>query len=174
MTPGLSRSLRIFAVVCLSLWTLACDRSSSTSSNNIPAATHPADVPVVELQRTVTVDLGGKPFTLEVAANDDDRQRGLMYRKSMPEDHGMLFVFPDERPLSFWMRNTLIPLDIVYLDRVGKVVSVAQMKPLDETGVPSGWPAKYAIELNEGAAKRVGVKAGDVVRIPAEARDTKE
>jgi len=165
MTPGLSRSLRIFAVVCLSLWTLACDRSSSTSSINIPAATHPADVPVVELQRTVTVDLGGKPFTLEVAANDDDRQRGLMYRKSMPEDHGMLFVFPDERPLSFWMRNTLIPLDIVYLDRVGKVVSVAQMKPLDETGVPSGWPAKYAIELNEGTAKRVGVKAGDVVRI---------
>jgi uncharacterized protein len=128
-------------------------------------------VPVVELQRTVTVEIGGKPFTLEVAANDDDRQRGLMYRKSMPGDHGMLFVFPSERPLSFWMRNTLIPLDILYLDRFGKVVSVSQMKPLDETGVPSGWPAKYAIELNEGTANTVGVKAGDVIRIPAEARE---
>ena len=170
------RPFRFFSVLvgsCVSLCVVACDRSS-TSPKNIPPATHPAEVPVVELQRKVTIDLGGKPFTLEVAASNEDRQRGLMYRKSMPDDHGMLFVFQYEQPLAFWMRNTLIPLDIVYLDRFGKVVSVSQMKPLDETGVPSGWPAKYAIELNEGTAAKVGVKAGDVIRIPAEARDTRE
>src|SRR5215212_5947961 len=135
------RFLVTLAALGLAVCTGACDRSSATSTANLPPATRPAEVPVVELQRTVTVEIGGKPFTLEVAANDDDRQRGLMYRKSMPGDRGMLFVFPSERPLSFWMRNTLIPLDILYLDRFGKVVSVAQMKALDETGVPSGWPA---------------------------------
>ena len=95
---------------------------------------------------------------------------GLMNRESMPSDRGMIFVFGDEQNLEFYMKNTLIPLDIVYLDRVGKVVSVAQMKPMDESAIPSGWPAKYAIELNEGTAAKVGVKAGDVIRIPAEAR----
>ena len=84
----------------------------------------------------------------------------------------MLFVFPDEAPRSFWMRNTLIPLDIVYLDAAGKVVSISRMKPLDETGVPSLGPAKYAIEMNKGAAARSGVKVGDVLTIPANARES--
>jgi uncharacterized membrane protein (UPF0127 family) len=173
MIPRPVRCAFCVLAACVALCITACDRSASTA-RNIPPATRPAEVPVVELQRRVTVEIGGKPFELEVAANDDDRQRGLMYRKSMPDDHGMLFVFPDERPLSFWMRNTLIPLDILYLDRSGKVVSVSQMKPLDESGVPSGWPAKYAVELNVGTAQKLGVKAGDVLRIPAEARDTRE
>ena len=174
MVQPSSRAWYALAALCLLLWGTACDRSSQTLSSDIPPATQPADVPVSEIQRKVTMEIGGKPFTLEVAANEADRQRGLMYRKSLPEDRGMLFVFPEQRPLSFWMRNTLIPLDIIYLDRFGKVVSVSQMKPLDETGVPSGWPAKYAVELNEGMAKRLGVKAGDVLKIPAEARETRE
>src|SRR5216110_2927678 len=103
MIPRLSRFVSTLAGICVALCICACDRSSGPSSANIPPATHPADVPVVELQRKVTIEIGGKPLSIEVAANDDDRQRGLMYRKSMPEDHGMLFVFPGERPLSFWM-----------------------------------------------------------------------
>ena len=84
----------------------------------------------------------------------------------------MLFVFPDEDYRSFWMRNTLIPLDIVYLDAGGNVVSIKQMKPMDETGVPSDFPAKYAIEMNQGAAAKAGVKVGDVLNIPANARES--
>ena len=174
MTQPFRRTWFALAALCLPLWVAACDRPSQTLSSDIPPATQPADVPVSEIQRKVTMAIGGKSFTLEVAANEGDRQRGLMYRKSLAEDRGMLFVFPEQRPLSFWMRNTLIPLDIIYLDRFGKVVSVSQMKPLDETGVPSGWPAKYAIELNEGTAKQLGVKAGDVLKIPTEARETRE
>jgi uncharacterized protein len=88
----------------------------------------------------------------------------------MPADRGMLFVFEDERERSFWMKNTHIPLDIVYADANGKVVSVKPMKPMDESPVPSDGAAKYAVEINQGAAKRAGVKAGDVLIIPAEIR----
>ena len=137
----------------------ACERDKSVA----PAAT---EYGVVRMQ------VGSQPFVLEIAATDKTRQHGLMHRQSMPQDHGMLFVFADEQPLSFWMKNTLIPLDIVYLDRGGKVVSISQMKPLDETGIPSQFPAKYAIELNQGTAARVGVKVGDVLNVPPAARES--
>jgi uncharacterized membrane protein (UPF0127 family) len=148
----------------------ACDRSNPAK---VPAASQPGDVPAMELPRKVTMRIGDQAFTLEVAATDTDRQFGLMYRKSLPPDRGMIFVFPDAAPRSFWMRNTLIPLDILYLDETGRVVSVAQMKPLDESGVPSGGAAKYAIELNEGTAKRVNVSAGAKLDIPPVARDAR-
>ncbi len=123
-------------------------------------------------QGTVRMRLGKETFTLEVAATDRARQIGLMHRKSLPQDRGMLFVFADEQQRSFWMKNTHIPLDIIYADASGKVVSIKPMKPLDETGVPSDGPAKYAVELNQGAAKRAGVTVGDVLAIPAEARES--
>jgi uncharacterized membrane protein (UPF0127 family) len=119
----------------------------------------------------VKMKIGRETFSLEVADTPKKQQLGLMHRKSMPQDRGMIFVFPDEQERSFWMKNTLIPLDIIYMDAGGKVVSVKQMKPLDETSVPSDGPAKYAVELNQGAAKRAGVAAGDVLTVPEEARE---
>ena len=119
---------------------------------------------------TIDMEVGSKTYTLEIANTDATRQRGLMERDAMPADHGMIFVFPEERDLGFWMKNTRIPLDIIYLDTGGQVVSVHQMKPYDRTNVPSAGPAKYAIELNLGQVKTTGVKAGDVLNIPANAR----
>ena len=116
----------------------------------------------------VRMPIGGETFTLEIADDGREQQWGLMARASMPADRGMIFVFGDESPRAFWMENTLIPLDILYLDATGRVVSVKQMKPRDRTPVPSDGPAMYAIELNQGAAARAGVKAGDVLTIPAE------
>lgn len=118
---------------------------------------------------TVRMKLGAETFTLEVASTPRARNLGLMHRTSMPQDRGMLFVFEDEEERSFWMKNTHIPLDIVYINGAGKVVSIKQMKPLDEIGVWSDHPAQYAVELNEGAAKRAGVKVGDVLIIPPDA-----
>jgi uncharacterized membrane protein (UPF0127 family) len=115
---------------------------------------------------TVQMPLGGKTFTLEVADTDANRQYGLMRRDSMPADHGMLFVFGDERERGFWMKNTRIPLDIVYVDAAGKVVSVKQMKPYDLTTVHSDGPTQYAIELNKDAAEKAGVKAGMILELP--------
>lgn len=151
----------------------ACERDrgtnaapSSTPSNNSSVR---ADEP--QPDGTVRMQIGRETFTLEVAATGKARQIGLMHRRSMPQDRGMVFAFPQAQPLGFWMKNTYIPLDIVYLDENGKVVSVKQMKPLDESRVESDAPAKYAIELNQGAAQRAGVKVGDVLNVPSAARD---
>ena len=117
------------------------------------------------------MQIGTKTFTLEVADTNDSRRTGLMQRKSMPADHGMIFVFAEEQPLGFWMKNTLIPLDVIYLDAKGKVVSIKKLEPLDLTAVDSDGPAKYAIEINRGAAAGAGVKVGDVLNIPERARE---
>lgn len=121
---------------------------------------------------TVPVRIGSETFTLEIANTTASRETGLMRRDSMPSDHGMIFVFDRARSLNFWMKNTRIPLDILYLDEGGQVVSIHQMKPYDtKTETRSARPAKYAIELNVGRAAEAGVKVGDVLKIPASARE---
>lgn len=120
---------------------------------------------------TVQMQLGGKKFTLEVADEPAERELGLMMRDSMPSDHGMIFVFPHEDRLSFWMKNTRIPLDIIYVDQGGKIVSIHQMRPYELLGTPSDAPAKYAIELNKGMAAKLGLKPGDQLTIPESARN---
>lgn len=114
----------------------------------------------------ITLRLGEQDFTLEIADTPQTRQIGLMHRDSMPADHGMIFVFGEEEVLGFWMRNTRIPLDIVFINAVRQVVSIKQMKPYDLTSTSSDKPALYAIELNAGAAARAKVKVGDRVPIP--------
>lgn len=123
-----------------------------------------------EQAATVEMRIGGETFNLEIADSEDERKQGLMKRGFMPADHGMLFVFEDEDEQSFWMKDTFIPLDILYLDASGRVVSVKAMKPRDKRGVPSDGPAMYAVEMNAGAATRAGVGVGDVLMIPEQAR----
>jgi uncharacterized protein len=110
------------------------------------------------------VTLKGVELTVQIAESEDERQKGLMFVKSMPENDGMLFVWDEAAPRSFWMRNTYIPLDIVYLNE-GKVVSVVQGKPLDETGLPSGVPADMVLEVNAGWVAKHGVTVGDTLEI---------
>lgn len=129
---------------------------------------NPNNLPLVKMQ------IGNQTYELEVATTSGTRERGLMHRDSMPSDHGMIFVFPEEQQLRFWMKHTRIGLDIVYVNAEGKVVSVAQMQPFDEKGVPSDGPAKYAIELNQGQAAKCGVKTGDKLAIPDAARNASE
>src|SRR5213596_2776384 len=112
---------------------------------------------------TAPMTLAGKTFVMDVAVTSAAREVGLMYRDWMPKDHGMIFVFDRARDLSFYMKNTRFPLDIVYVDENGKIVSIRQMKALDTTPIPSGAPAKWAIELNEGVAGSLGLKVGDQV-----------
>ena len=128
-------------------------------------------VPAAPANGPVAMRIGRETFTLEVADDEAETQRGLMYRQSMPQDAGMIFVFPREEQRGFWMKNTYIPLDILYVNAAGRVVSIRQMQPEDKTPVPSGAPAKYAIELNQGAAARTGVQVGNVLEIPPAARD---
>lgn len=109
--------------------------------------------------------IGDRRYTLEIAAEMVDRQIGLMRRDSMPASHGMIFVFPDEKERHFWMKDTRIPLDILFLDRNGKVVAIKQMQPHVGTA-SSDAPAMYAIELNLGQSDACGVQVGDQLTLP--------
>ena len=113
-----------------------------------------SDLPV----RTITV--GEHAVKVEVAANAQHRARGLMDRDSLGADRGMLFIYPDEAPRSFWMKNTRIPLSIAYADRSGKIVKIADMQPHDTTSTPSLYPAKYALEMNQGWFEAHGIAKG--------------
>lgn len=121
---------------------------------------------------TVPMKIGAKTYKLEIANTESSRRTGLMRRDSMPADHGMIFSFSEEQILQFHMLNTRIPLDILFLDTGGQIVSVHEMKAYDtRTETRSARPAKYAIELNLGQIKTAGVKPGDVLQIPASARE---
>jgi uncharacterized protein len=121
---------------------------------------------------STTMAIKGRQFTVEIANTPIQTERGLMYRDSMPADHGMLFIMPTLAKTSFWMKNTRIPLDIIFLDQTGKVVEIANAKTFDETGVGPNVPVRYVIELNAGTSEKIGLKKGDMVTIPAQyARD---
>jgi len=108
---------------------------------------------------------GAHDFKVEVARTSDDRAQGLMFRRSMPQDQGMLFDFKREEPVAMWMKNTYIPLDMIFVSRKGVVTGVAtDAEPLSERVIPSGPPAYAVIELNAGAARRIGVAPGNVVK----------
>ena len=109
---------------------------------------------------TQTIDVGGHSVTAEIADDAETRARGLMYRESMSADDGMLFVYPDETPRSFWMKDTTLPLSIAFADRQGVIVKIADMKPLDTSRVQSLYPAMYALEMNRGWFDAHGVAAG--------------
>jgi len=104
------------------------------------------------------------PFVAEVARTEAERERGLMYRKSLPPDRGMLFIFPAESIEYFWMKNTLIPLDVAFMDSKGTILTIKTMKPLDETPVSSEKPCKYALEMNAGYFAKIGAKPGDAIK----------
>lgn len=115
------------------------------------------------------VELKGKRFTVEVAESQEKQALGLMFRESMPDDHGMVFIFPAEGMRSFWMKNTKIPLDIFYFDEELKLVNVSENTPPCRSsrcpGYPSTGPAKYVLELNAGKAAELGVKPGDELKL---------
>ena len=115
------------------------------------------------------VELKGKRFTVEVAESQEKQALGLMFRESMPDDHGMVFIFPAEGMRSFWMKNTKIPLDIFYFDEDLKLVNVSENTPPCRSsrcpGYPSTGPAKYVLELNAGKAAELGAKPGDELKL---------
>lgn len=106
-------------------------------------------------------------FMVELADNDERRTQGLMFRASMPADAGMLFDFKSDQPVSMWMRNTRIPLDMLFIARDGRIVNIAQRTvPFSEAIVPSNGAVRAVLELNGGTASRLKIKPGDRVIHP--------
>ena len=114
---------------------------------------------------TIATASGVHAFQVEIAANEAARENGLMRRRFMPADRGMLFEFDREAPVSFWMKNTYIPLDMIFIARDGSVTRIAaDAEPLSEALIPSGRPCAAVLELNGGTAARIDLKVGDKVR----------
>jgi uncharacterized membrane protein (UPF0127 family) len=123
----------------------------------IPATAAGASLP------TRTLVIAGHRLTVEVAATPETRATGLMNRFSLQPDHGMLFVFEAPQPLSFWMKDTYVPLSIAFVDTRGRIVNIEDMRPQDESPHFSNGLALYAIEMRQGWFAAKGIGAGDVV-----------
>jgi uncharacterized membrane protein (UPF0127 family) len=114
--------------------------------------------------RTIPLTAGMHVIQAEVAQTDRERAIGLMHRKEMPTNHGMLFVFEEASQQCFWMKNTLLPLSIAFVADDGGIVNIADMKPLDETSHCSAKPVRYALEMNQGWFAKRGLKAGSKLK----------
>ena len=115
----------------------------------------------------VDTGTGKHAFTVELARTEAEREKGLMYRRSMADTAGMLFDFGRDQMLLFWMKDTYIPLDMVFIDHAGRVVSIKrEAKPLDETTISSQVPAAGVLEVNAGVADKIGLRVGDAVKNP--------
>lgn len=138
----------------------------------LPAVACSTQGPVDETGRpleplTVVTATGEHKFMVEIADDESERQRGLMYRPPLEDDRGMLFQFPDVAERGFWMHNTPSSLDIIYIDPTGRIVSIAKhTTPMSDAQIPSNGLANGVLELRAGRSDEIGAKAGDMIKHP--------
>ena len=146
---------RLFPVLAVLILAAAC----------MPAAAALPSLPV----ETITIDTKSGPhsFSVEVAADDESRERGLMYRTAMAPDAGMLFDFHTPQSVAFWMENTVLPLDMLFVKSDGTIARIkANATPYSRENIPSGEPVQLVIELNGGRAAALGIVEGARVHAP--------
>jgi uncharacterized membrane protein (UPF0127 family) len=117
---------------------------------------------------TQTLEIASKsgvhPFQVEMAITSEEKERGLMFRRELPEGQGMLFDFGTDQPVAFWMKNTYIPLDMIFIRGDGRILRIAEnTEPLSEKNIPSGGPVRAVLEVIGGTAKKLGIAPGDRV-----------
>jgi len=137
----MSRFPRSVVAVCIGVWLVA----TSAIAQQFPVMSLSAGIHVVQA---------------EVAASNENRMQGLMFRKSMGQNNGMLFVFPDEGQHCMWMKNTFLPLSVAFMDAKGVIVSIHDMDPQSEVSHCAAAPARFALEMNRGWFRAKGISAG--------------
>ena len=144
------RTLRWLSLVLIALaWATAPARSAERGTLEIASKT------------------GVHAFSVELAATEAEREKGLMYRKSLPEGQGMLFDFHRDQEVGFWMKNTYIPLDMIFIRGDGRILRIAEnTEPLSEKIVPSNGPVQAVLEVIGGTARKLGIAPGDRVAHP--------
>lgn len=153
----LSRRFLIVGTLAVGLTLSACSKPSGP----VDEAGNPLEA------LTITTASGPHEFMVEIADDEPERERGLMFRPPLADDRGMLFEFPDSAERSFWMRNTPSSLDIIYIDPTGSIVSIAHhTTPYSDAQIPSNGAASGVLELRAGRAEEIGAKAGDKVAHP--------
>lgn len=159
----------LLLMICL-LWSIGCGREAVTAvaGNQLQAETdfEEFDYPK-EAQpklKTVVLYVGAKEVITEMAVTPKQQETGMMWRTEMGEDEGMIFVSPRPRPHAFWMKNTLVPLSIAYIEADGTISSIHDMQPKDENNTPSkSQTVVYALEMNQGWFEKNGIGEGVIV-----------
>jgi uncharacterized protein len=113
---------------------------------------------------TYPLKIKGHSLRVEAAVSEEDKRTGLMYRRSLGEHSGMIFVYENEGRWAMWMKNTYVPLSVAFIDRNGRILNIEDMQPLTEDSHQSAGPAKYALEMNQGWFARHGIGKGDKVQ----------
>ena len=121
-----------------------------------------------ENMETAEMIIGGRSFTVEIARSPSERQQGLMHREELGKNRGMLFVFEYDQKLSFWMKNTHIPLDIAYIAKDGTIKEIHRLKPRSEKPVQSVHSVRYALEVPQGTFEELGIGPGYKLKLPAD------
>lgn len=130
------------------------------------AAASPAGAQALETLEIATRS-GVHVFAVELAVTDEQRARGLMYRKELPEGRGMLFDFKRDEEIAMWMENTYVSLDMLFIERDGRIRRIAEnTEPLSRRTIPSGGPVRAVLEVVAGTAQKLGIRAGDRVAHP--------
>jgi hypothetical protein len=124
-------------------------------------------LPVDPAPLVVVTHKAERSFTIEIADDSAERSAGLMFREDMPDDRGMLFVFQDTRNVAFWMKNTPMPLDLLFIGEDGRIRAILPGEPQSEAVIDPGEPARYVLELKAGTAAKEGIKVGDLLKHPA-------
>ncbi|WP_242132656.1 DUF192 domain-containing protein [Aestuariivivens marinum] len=149
---------RFLLYVCYLLIVISCKDNKKVIKQTEVTFKKEGELTIIKSDST-TVHLN-----IEIADTDYDTQTGLMYRNSMADTQAMLFVFENEQPRSFYMKNTRIPLDIIFIGENKKIVSFQKnAQPFDETSLPSNTPAKYVLEVNAGLADKWQLEVGDTI-----------
>ncbi|HEY2071891.1 MAG TPA: DUF192 domain-containing protein [Rhizomicrobium sp.] len=151
------RLLSLGFVALMALVLVACSKAAEKS-------------PIGLKMETITIDTdqGTRTFQVEIADNDAERERGLMFRKAMEADHGMLFVFERDEGVAFWMKNTILPLDLIFIRSDGSISSVAaNATPQSTQEIPSAEMIRGVLEINAGKAMELDIIPGDVVHAKA-------
>jgi len=137
------------------LLVLACSHMASTGGSGL---------------EVTTLQIGGQEFAVEVASTPSSRQQGLMFRESLDDESGMLFVYPDSAMRTFWMANTQIPLSIAFVSELGAIINISDMAPFSTETTPSLAPAMFAIEMDRGWFEGHNITAGaQVIGLPPRA-----
>lgn len=125
-----------------------------------PAPAHAAGRATIE----IVSKNGVHAFAVELAITNAELERGLMFRKSLPEGQGMLFDFKVDQPVSFWMHNTYVPLDMIFINGRGRIAHIAEnATPMSDKLIPSGYPVRAVLEVIAGTADKLGIAVGDQV-----------
>ncbi len=123
-----------------------------------------AQTGLMEVPLTIISATGEHRFTVEVAASSQEQEAGLMFRRALAPDRGMIFPYDPPAPVAFWMKNTLIPLDMLFIRADGTIARIATAVPLSLDAVPAGEPVAAVLELAGGRAAELGIRAGDRVK----------